>query len=197
MSKNHCNVICFVLKLCPIDTMMKKVLFLLLFGATVLLIQNCTSDPAPTPPVNNPPVVEPVNTFKFNGITTYNLKWDSLNMTGYYDKNENKTMILVSGYSSSKYAEFVLTIPGKSVGTFKHSVNPLVNIEVVTGQGVSSKEYAFSTQPNKDMTVTITKMDAVGGKIKGGFAGDLQAAGSLETATISSGAYEVLRGVDQ
>ena len=47
------------------------------------------------------------------------------------------------------------------------------------------------------MTVTITKIDPVNGRIKGGFAGDLQAAGSLETATISSGSYEVVRLQDE
>ncbi len=178
---------------------MKKLILILLLAAAVMPFQNCTTE---TPPVvtdtTTKPKVEPVNTFKFNGITTYNLKWDSLNMTGYYDKNQDKTVIEATGYTSAgKYAEFILTIPGKSAGTFKHSVNPVVDIEVVTGEGVSSKEYAFSTQPNKDMTVTITKYDAVGGRIKGGFAGDLQAAGSLETATISAGAYEVRRDTDQ
>jgi len=177
---------------------MKKILLILLLAASVLPFQNCTTE---TPPAVTPtptPKPEPVNTFKFNGITTYTLKWDSSNMTGYYDKNQDKTVIQVSGFNSAgKYAEYILTIPGKSAGTFKRSQNPVVNIEVITGQDVSRKEYAFSTQPNKDMTVTITKYDAVGGRIKGGFAGDLQAAGSLETATISSGAYEVRRDTDQ
>ena len=177
---------------------MKKILLILLLAAVVLPFQNCTTETPPTPPTTVTPKPEPVNTFKFNGITTYGLKWDSTNMTGYYDKNQDKTVIEATGYTSTgKFAEFILTIPGKTTGTFKHSVNPLVNIEIVTGEGVSSKEYAFSTQPNKDMTVTITKYDAVGGRIKGGFAGDLQAAGSLETATISAGAYEVRRDTDQ
>ncbi|MCB9252702.1 MAG: hypothetical protein H6605_09565 [Flavobacteriales bacterium] len=177
---------------------MKKLFFVLLISAAVLSFNNCTTESTPVVTTDTTKkVVEPVNTFKFNGITTYDMKWDSLNMFGYYKKNEDITVIHAEGYTNSKFSRFILTIPGKAIGTFKHSVDSRVNIEVTTGQNVTEKEYAFSTQPGKDMTVTITKIDPVNGRIKGGFAGDLQAAGSLETATISSGSYEVVRLQDE
>lgn len=176
---------------------MKNIILILLLVAAVLPFQNCTTE---TPPAatdtTKKPVVEPINTFKFNGVTTYNLKWDSFSMSGYYKTAENVTKIEAGGYSAGKYASFVLTIPGKAIGTFKRSTHPSVNIEVSTGIGTTEKNYVFSTQPNKEMTVTITKIDPIGGRITGGFAGDLQVVGSIETATISAGSYDVKRSPD-
>lgn len=179
---------------------MKKILIIILFALAALPFQNCNNNGNDDPPIDTIPVVkqEPVNTFKFNGITTYKLKWDSTVMIGQYRASTDQTTITVSGNDGSKYAEFELKFPGNKIGSFKHSINPdYVNITVATGTGVTRKEYEFTTQAGKDMIINVTKYDPILGHIKGTFSGDLQEAGSLATATISAGAFEVLRIEDQ
>ena len=179
---------------------MKKILIIILFALAALPFQNCNNNGNDDPPVDAIPVVKknPVNTFKFNGITTYNLKWDSTVMIGQYRQTTDQTTITVSGNDGSKYAEFELKFPGKTIGSFKHSITPdFVNISIATGTGVTRKEYEFTTQAGKDMIINVTKYDPIGGHIKGTFSGDLQEAGSLATATISAGAFEVFRVEDQ
>ncbi|NUM31169.1 MAG: hypothetical protein HUU47_02455 [Bacteroidetes bacterium] len=179
---------------------MKKILFISLLALAAIPFQNCNDgggdDPQPDTTKTTKP--KPVNTFKFNGITTYNLTWDSTTMVGQYRSTTDQTTITVTGFDGSKYAEFELKFPGNKIGSFKHSTNPdYVNISIATGSGVTRKEYEFTTQPNKEMTINVTKYDPILGRIKGTFSGDLQEAGSLATATISAGAFEVLRIEDQ
>lgn len=174
---------------------MKKLIPILLLAFAAIPFQNCSQggdDPVliDTTKTTKP---EPINTFKFNGITTYNLKWDSTNMFGTYRSTDDMTTILVQGYSNSKYAEFTLKFPGNKIGSFKHSVTPETEIEVVTGTGAAYKQYVFATGAGKDMSINITKFDPIGGRIKGTFSGNLQSSGSLETATITAGAFEVRR----
>lgn len=179
---------------------MKKILFISLLALAAIPFQNCNNGGNDDPPVDTIPVTKPkpVNTFKFNGITTYNLVWDSTVMIGQYRATTDQTTITVSGNDGNKYAEFELKFPGNKIGSFKHSTNPdFVNISVATGTGVTRKEYEFTTQPNKDMIINVTKYDPILGRIKGTFSGDLQEAGSLATATISAGAFEVVRIEDQ
>ncbi|MCC6722065.1 MAG: hypothetical protein IT243_07670 [Bacteroidia bacterium] len=179
---------------------MKKILIIFLFALAAIPFQNCNQNGNDDPPVDTIPVVkqEPVNTFKFNGITTYKLKWDSTVMIGQYRANTDQTTITVSGNDGNKHAEFELKFPGNKIGSYKYSISPsFVNISLSTGSGVTKKEYEFTTQPNKEMTINVTKYDPIGGRIKGTFSGDLQEAGSLATATISAGAFEVYRVEDQ
>jgi len=169
---------------------MKKILTIILLSVSVWSFQSCKDEVIEEPVV--PPVVkpEPVNTFKFNGITTYNLKWDSTNMFANYKASEDMTTVTVDGYSNNKRATFTLKFPGSKIGTFKHSVIPEVEVEVTTGENVTYKQYVFSTQPAMDMTIVVSKFDGIGGRIKGTFAANLQASGSLETANITAGAFE-------
>ncbi len=177
----------------------KKLALIFLLAAAAFPFQNCNKTPDDDPPKDTipTPVIEPINTFKFNGITTYNLKWDSINMFGWYRKGNDLTTIIVEGYSNTKRATFWLKFLGTKVGTYKFSIDPSTNIEVTTGTGTTEKKYEFSTQPNMDMIINVTKYDPVGGRIKGTFSGNLQSSGSLETATITAGAFEVVRVQDE
>jgi hypothetical protein len=179
---------------------MKKILLIILLAAAAIPFQNCSPPPEDEPPVivdTTKTKVEPINSFKFNGITTYSLKWDSTNMYGSYRVGTNVTTVVCEGYANNKFAAFILKFPGNTIGSYKFSTSPEVNIEVTTGQNVTEKKYEFSTQPNKDMIINITKYDPVGGRIKGTFSGDLQSVNSVETATISSGTFEVRRDTDE
>jgi hypothetical protein len=169
---------------------MKKIFTIILLAVSVAAFQSCKDEVIEEPVV--PPVTkpEPVNTFKFNGITTYNLKWDSTNMYANYKASEDMTTVTVDGYSNNKRATFTLKFPGNKVGTYKRSAIPEVNVEVTTGENVTYKQYVFSTQPGMDMTITVSKFDGIGGRIKGTFSANLQSSGSLETATITAGAFE-------
>ena len=170
---------------------MKKILLIILLAAAAIPFQNCGDTPTPVPKDTTPVVKpEPVNTFKFNWISTYNLKWDSNNKFANYKASENLTTVIVEGYSSGKWASFTLKFPGNKTGTFKHSTVPEVDMEVETGEGVMYKDYLFSTKPGADITINITKFDGIGGRIKGTFSGDLQESTSITTATISAGAFE-------
>ncbi len=177
----------------------KKIALIILVAAAAIPFQNCGTPPDDIPPVvdTTKKVVEPVNTFKFNNITTYNLKWDSTNMFGTYRVGTDFTTITVEGYSGGNYASFILKFPGKTLGSFKYTVIPEVNIEINTGEGVKHKQYTFQPEPGRDMIINVTKYDPVGGKIKGTFSAQLQESGSLNTGNISAGAFEVRRDQDE
>lgn len=171
---------------------MKKLLFIILLAAAAIPFQNCDTE-TPPDPIDTTPVVkiEPINTFKLNGITIYNLKYDSNNMFGEYRASDNMTTITVEGYANTKKATFTLKFPGNKPGLFKYSEKPEVNVEVSTGDGVTYKKYVLSTKAASNMTVNVLKYDAVGGRIKGNFTADLMEETSITTATIQSGAFDV------
>jgi hypothetical protein len=181
----------------------KRGVVIILLAAAVIPFQNCN------PPDDDPPVVtdttktkvEPINYFKFNGAEIYNLQWDSTQMTATYKKSNNMTTIYLSGYSKDKSTkdekvDMIISFPGKTTGNFKYSIDPNVNFEItITRNGIDSK-YEFDNQkPTNDMGVNITKYDAVNGRVKGTFYGNLIY--NITTATISAGAFEVTRTDDE
>jgi len=178
---------------------MKKILFIVLLAAAAIPFQNCSKTPDDDPPIvkdTTKIVVTPINTFKFNGITTYSLKWDSTNMFGSYRPGTDQTTIICEGYSGSTYAKFNLKFPSNKVGTYKFTLTGNVDVVVTTGEGIKEKRYEWTDEPDRDMIVTITKYDPVGGRIKGTFSAMLQESGSLITGNISAGAFEVRRETD-
>ncbi len=179
--------------------LLKKIVLVILVAAAAIPFQNCGTPPDDIPPVvdTTKKVVEPINTFKFNNIKTYSLKWDSTNMFGTYRVGTDFTTIIVEGYSAGTYASFILKFPGKTLGTFKYSVIPEVNIEINIDQGVKHKQYIYQPEPGRDMIINVTKYDPVGGKISGTFSGQLQESGSLPTGNITAGAFEVRRDQDE
>lgn len=180
---------------------MKKILFILLLAAAVVPFQNCSTPPDDEVPTDTTKAkVEPINTFKFNNIDLYKLKWDSTNMIGSYRPGTDFTTINVEGYSGGEYAAFILKFPGKAKGTFKYSTNTNVNIEVTTGQAVREKKYIYeptNPQPGQDMVITVTQYDPVGGRIKGTFSALLQETFSVSIGRITAGAFEVVRVQDE
>lgn len=180
---------------------MKKLLLILLVAAAAFPFQNCSPTPDDEVPTDTTkkdttkPKIEPINSFKFNKITTYNLKWDSVNMFGTYRVGTDQTTIVVEGYSGANYAAFNLKFPGKGLGTFKYTVDASVNVEVTTGQGVKEKQYRWEPASGRDMIITVTKYDA--NRIKGTFSANLQESASITTGDISSGTFEVVRTPDE
>lgn len=180
---------------------MKKLLLILLLAAAAFPFQNCgpgdEPDPIITPKDTTKVKVEPINSFKFNNITLYNLKWDSTNMFGSYRTGTDQTTIVVEGYTSNNYAKFNLKFPGNKLGTYKFSKGDNVDLILTTGQGVKEKQYEYKDEVGRDMTVTVTKYDPVGGRIKGTFFANLQEAGSITTGDIYAGNFEVVRVQDE
>jgi hypothetical protein len=179
---------------------MKKILLIILLAAAAIPFQNCSPPPEDEPPIvkdTTKTTVSPINTFKFNGITTYNLKWDSTNMFGSYRPGTDQTTIVVEGYSGTNYGAFNLKFPGNKVATYKLSAGNIVDAIVTTGQGIKEKRYEWAEGTGRDIIVTITKYDPVGGRIKGTFNAMLQESGSLITGNISAGAFEVRRDTDE
>lgn len=184
---------------------MKKLILILLLAAAVIPFQNCkdntTEDPTPTPKDTTKTTVKPTNTFKFNGVETYNLVWDSTLMTGYYKVSNNRTSVYITGYSSSsgtqnRKVDIILSFQGKATGTFKYLTDPVNNFEItITRNGIDTKYIYDNGKPSNDMIINITKYDPVGGRIKGTFSGNL--ANGITTATITAGAFEVVRGADE
>lgn len=179
---------------------MKKILLIILLAAAAIPFQNCSKTPPDDPPIvvdTTKKTNSPINSFKFNNITTYNLAWDSTSMFGTYRVGSDQTNIVVEGYSGSNYATFNLRFPGKAIGTYKFTKDNTVNVEVNTGTGVKAKQYRWEDAAGRDMIINVTKYDPVGGHIKGTFSANLQEAGSITTGNISAGAFEVYRSADE
>ena len=180
--------------------MSKKLLLILLLAAAAMPFQNCSKNPQDDPPIvidTTKKTNNPVNSFKFNNIVNYNLTWDSTNMFGTYRAGSDQTNIVVEGYSGTTYAAFNLRFPGKSVVTYKYTVDNTVNVEVTTGAGVKEKQYRWQDGTGRDMIINITKYDPVGGHIKGTFTANLEEAGSITTGNINAGNFEVYRTADE
>ncbi|MFM9944323.1 MAG: hypothetical protein ACKVQB_03740 [Bacteroidia bacterium] len=181
----------------------KKIVLVLVIAAATIPFQNCGPGDEPDPIIvdTTKKVVTPINYFKFNGVDKFNLVWDSTNMNGSYKVSNASTTIFIEGFSSdnttkNEKASIILKFPGKILGTFKHSMNPITDFEISITRGSIETKYTFDDQiSSNDMIVTITKYDPVGGHIKGTFSGNL--ASGITTATIAGGTFDVVRWADE
>lgn len=181
---------------------MKKLSYLafILLAVGFLFSTTGCDDETPEPPVtttdttdNNDPAI--VNKMTV-GFDRYELNIDETLTDGFYSTGDNSTVVNVSGNDGKEGdADFTLTFPGNTTGTFTTHNNGGATFEAGTGT-VGTVQRTEMDASSSDFTIVVTEYGAVGEKIKGTFSGKVKNTNS-QSIDIKDGEFEVTRKADR
>ena len=181
---------------------MKKnsiIILVLAFFAFSVSITSCSPDePAVVPTTvdtTDTTEEEAINNQMKVGFDLYQIKADKTLTDGYYNSATNKTIINVNGNDGDLGdADFEITIPGSSTGTFTVESDG-ATFEGGTGTvgDVKRKQYNAA---GSVFSITISEYGGVGEKIIGTFSGKVKDQNN-RSVDISQGKFEVFRAEDQ
>jgi hypothetical protein len=184
---------------------MKNLSFILFVFAALIVgstVTGCGEDPVTVTPndTTSTDTTDPGTTTFRNKVTVglfdYEIVEEEGRTYGSYLSSKDQIELIVYGTDARNGAvDFNIAFPGQAVGEFKTQDNDGTVLEVGTGVigDLKRKEYSALTT---DLTITVSEVGPVGGRIKGTFTGQAKSTAG-QTINITKGVFDVVRRADE
>jgi hypothetical protein len=171
---------------------------LILLGFIAIGLASCKKDDTTTTPVDNGGNTTTTSSNRVT-MTAGPLKNRVLDLTGttnsaYYSTGQRTTFINLQATIDSFAVSATIQFITNSKTTVAFSADNFVHLDMVNVHNASSN-YGYSSKQNGG-NITITKYDAVGGKIEGTYQGSFIDDKSGAVVTVKDGSFSVVRGSD-
>jgi hypothetical protein len=184
---------------------MKNLSFILFVFAALIIgssVTGCGSDDVPAAPTNTTDTTDNSGggtvTFKNKvtvGLFAYSILEDSERTYANYSSSTGNTELIVYGRDQNNGAvDFNIVFPGKTAGVYLTEDEDGTAFQIGTGVigDLKRKEYSALTT---GLTISVTEIGAVGGRIKGTFTGQAKSSAG-QTINITKGEFDVVRRAD-